>query len=149
MFHQCPSLANKTLVTPASARAGASLKAPQNTIIAIFGTRIGTPAEEHVSGTVEEIKRQVAAGKVAKIYFSDGPIAPGAIEATQYASVKKFREECQSMGLYATFNSTEELRTEFGHHLDLEMNHARYRWLPVSGNLSGVAEVELSEDARR
>jgi hypothetical protein len=53
------------------------------------------------------------------------------------------------MGLYATFNSTEELRTEFSHHLDIEMNHARYRWLPAPGNLSGVAKVDLSEDARR
>jgi hypothetical protein len=35
-------------------------------VIGIFGTRIGTPTEKHVSGTVEEIKEHVAAGKTAK-----------------------------------------------------------------------------------
>jgi Domain of unknown function (DUF4062) len=36
-------------------------------LIGIFGTRIGTPTEDHVSGTVEEIKKHVAAGKTAKV----------------------------------------------------------------------------------
>ena len=98
-------------------------------VIAIFGTRIGTPTEEHMSGTVEEIKRHVAAGKTAKVYFSDVPIAPSAINEWQYASVQKFRQECQSTGLYATYNSLPQFRRDFSHHLDIELNHPRYRWL--------------------
>jgi len=122
--HSTPEMGN-----PPQSIINRQLLSEADIIIAIFGTRIGTPTEEHVSGTVEEIKKHVAAGKMAKIYFSDVPIAPSVVDAAQYASVRKFREECRNMGLYATFNSTEEFRREFSHHLDIELNHARYRWL--------------------
>ena|ERR1035437_5931950 len=62
-------------------------------VIAISGTRIGSPTEEHVSGTVEEIKRHVAAGRV---HFSEVPVPPSSANAEQYASVLRFREECQN-----------------------------------------------------
>ena len=42
-------------------------------LIGIFGTRVGTRTEKYISGTVEEIKRHVTAGKTAKVYFSDVP----------------------------------------------------------------------------
>ena len=116
-------------------------------VIGIFGTRIGTPTEEYVSGTVEEIKKHVAAGKTAKIYFSDVPIAPSAVNAAQYASVQKFREECQSTGLYATFSSHEQFRNDFSHHLDLELNQPRYRWLPTLESLTQLTDKPLSADA--
>jgi hypothetical protein len=118
-------------------------------VIALFGTRIGTPTEEYISGTVEEIKKHVAAGKTAKIYFSDVPVAPSAFDDAQYASVKKFREECQSDGLYATFNSIDQFRREFSQHLAIEMNQPRYRWLPTLQPLSGDDDNELSQDALR
>src|ERR1017187_10161428 len=95
-------------------------------VVGIFGTRIGTPTEKYVSGAVEEIKKHVAAGKTAKIYFSDVPVAPSSLDPTQYASLKQFREECQSTGLYATFSSVQQFRTDFSHHLDLELNEPRY-----------------------
>lgn len=114
-------------------------------MIGIFGTRIGTPTEEYISGSVEEIKKHVAAGKTAKVYFSDVPVSLSAVDPEQYASVRKFREECQSSGLYATYKSIEQFRTDFGHHLDLEMNQPRYLWL---ASLAPVTEDDtLSEDA--
>lgn len=116
-------------------------------LIAIFGTRIGTPTEEYVSGTVEEIKKHVAAGKTAKVYFSDVPVPPSVLNPMQYASVQKFREECQSTGLYATFNSLEQLRSDFARHLAIELNQPRYLWLapPEIQARSGLSE--LSKDA--
>jgi len=84
-------------------------------LIGIFGTRIGTPTEDHVSGTVEEIKKHVAAGKTAKVYFSDVPVPPSSINNAQYESVQQFRQECQSTGLYATFSSSEQFRADFSH----------------------------------
>src|ERR1017187_4126958 len=62
-------------------------------VVGIFGTRIGIPTEKYVSGTVEEIKKHVAAGKTAKVYFSDVPVAPSELNVAQYESVKAFREE--------------------------------------------------------
>jgi hypothetical protein len=121
-------------------------------VIGIFGTRIGTPTEEFVSGTVEEIKKHVAAGKTAKIYFSDVPIPPSELNAAQYASVLAFREECKSIGLYATFKSTQEFGREFSQHLSLELNQARFRWLAApeeSDSATQEQKITLSDDEVR
>jgi len=118
-------------------------------VIGIFGTRIGTPTEEFVSGTVEEIKKHVAAGKTAKIYFSDVPIPPSELNPAQYASVQAFREECKSMGLYATFKTTQEFAREFSQHLSLELNQGRFRWLAAPDEWqvdSPRRRTTLSED---
>ena len=100
-------------------------------MVAIFGTRIGTPTDGYISGTVEEIKKHVAAGKTAKIYFSDVPVPPSSLDPEQYAQLQTFRKECQTTGLYATFGSVQQLRTDFRHHLDLELNQPRYLWLSL------------------
>jgi hypothetical protein len=117
-------------------------------VIGIFGTRIGTPTSEYLSGTVEEIKRDVADGKTAKVYFSDVPIAPSELNATQYALVLQFREECRSTGLYATFGSIQDFSRDFGHHLNIELNQPRYRWLAAPES-SSVESITLSQDALR
>jgi hypothetical protein len=119
-------------------------------VIGIFGTRIGTPTEEFVSGTVEEIKKHVAAGKTAKVYFSDVPIPPSELNPTQYAFVQAFRDECKSMGLYATFSSTQDFGREFSHHLSIELNQGRYRWLASpEESVSGGREIVLSREESR
>jgi hypothetical protein len=98
-------------------------------VIGIFGPRIGTTTEESIRGTVEEIKKHVAAGKAAKIYFSEMPRSQKRGDQNQYASVQKFREELDDSGLYSTYESLQQFRDNFEHHLALEMNHPRYRWL--------------------
>jgi hypothetical protein len=98
-------------------------------VVAIFGTRIGTPTEDYVSGTVEEIKTHVASGKTAKIYFSDVAVSPSLVNPLQYASVQEFKKECQSTSLYADYKTVEQFRADFKRHLELELNHPKYRWL--------------------
>jgi hypothetical protein len=118
-------------------------------MVAIFGTRIGTPTEGYVSGTVEEIKKHVAAGKTAKIYFSDVPVPPSSLDPEQYAQLQAFRKECQSTGLYATFDSVQQLRTDFKHHLDLELNQPRYLWLSSPKPSTQDTAENLSSDSIR
>lgn len=116
-------------------------------VIGIFGTRIGTPTEDYASGTVEEIKRHAAIGKTVKVYFSDVPQAPSTINQEQYASVQRFREEIQSDGIYATYRSLEQFRSDFSLHLDIELNNVRYRWLPAPELGNGQDDGRLGEDA--
>ena len=118
-------------------------------VIGIFGTRVGTPTEEYVSGTVEEIKKHVAAGKTAKIYFSDVPVPPSSLNPAQYASLQQFREECQSTGLYATFVSIQQFRTDFSHHLNLELNQLRDRWLEGPEQPTQSGTTNLNPDTLR
>jgi hypothetical protein len=118
-------------------------------VVGIFGTRIGTPTEKHVSGTVEEIKEHVAAGKTAKVYFSDVPVSPSELVAEQYESVKKFREECQSMGLFATFRSVDDFRRDFSQHLAIELNQGRYLWLATPAEDEEEDAIQVTADELR
>jgi hypothetical protein len=77
------------------------------------------------------------------------PVAPSAVNATQYASVQEFREECRSTGLYATYNSLEQFRSDLTHHYDLELNQPRYRWLPTIESTAEPGGRSLSGDAIR
>jgi hypothetical protein len=116
-------------------------------LVGIFGARIGTPTAEFVSGSVEEIKKHVAAGKTAKVYFSDAPISRDGFNPEQYAAVEKFRAECKQSGLYASFKDTSDFRSMFRQHLDIELNQLRYLWLPDIAD--GAEEIRLSDDAHR
>jgi hypothetical protein len=111
-------------------------------VIGIFGTPTGTPTEEYVGGTVEEIKKHVAAGKAAKIYFSDAPISQKRVDQNQYSLVQKFREELNSSGLYAIYESIQQFRDSFEHHLALELNHPRYRWLETPDRTAAAPQLK-------
>lgn len=111
-------------------------------VIGIFGTPTGTPTEEYVTGTVEEIKKHVAAGKAAKIYFSEMPIQQKRVDQNQYSLVQKFREELNSSGLYAIYENMQQFRDSFEHHLALELNHPRYRWLEAPDKTAAAQQLK-------
>jgi len=85
-------------------------------MVGIFGTRGGTATAEFISGTVEEIKRHVTAGKPAMLYFSRVPVDPNSIDQQQWAALQGFKDECRNGGLLFEFDSHEQLRAQFGHH---------------------------------
>jgi hypothetical protein len=111
-------------------------------VIGIFGTPTGTPTEEYNGGTIEEIKKHVAAGKTAKVYFSEARIAQKRVDQNQNALVQKFREELNGSGLSAAYQSMQQFRDDFEHGLALEMNHPRYRWLDVPDRPAGVPQLK-------
>jgi hypothetical protein len=118
-------------------------------VVGIFGTRIGTATDEYISGSVEEIKRHVAAGKLAMLYFSHVPIDPNSIDQTQWSALQAFKEECSKGGLYAEYTSYEQLRTDFGHHLTIELNKPKYLWLTKPNATIELLDPELSRDELR
>ena len=79
-------------------------------LIAVFWTRLGTPTGTSPSGTVEEIREHVAAGKPALIYFSEEPVRLDSVDEAQYRALKDFRAECQQKGLYESYSSASEFR---------------------------------------
>jgi len=119
-------------------------------LIGIFGTRVGTRTEKYISGTVEEIKRHVAAGKTAKVYFSDVPVSPSEIDPDQYKALQEFKEECRSGGLYANYSSLQEFKDSVQQHLAIELNSPRYLWIPgpVTRTESSVPNT-LSDEAKK
>jgi hypothetical protein len=118
-------------------------------VVGIFGTRIGTATNEFISGSVEEIKKHVAAGKLAMLYFSHVPVDPNSIDQKQWAALQGFKEECRAGGLYAEFGSHEQLRTEFGHHLAIELNWPNFLWLTRPDVEIEPRDPELNDDETR
>lgn len=131
---------------PAQAILNTDILLDADIVIGIFGTRIGTATVDFISGSVEEIKRHVAAGKLAMLYFSNIPVNPNAIDQTQWSALKTFKAECQATGLYAEYGSYEQLRTDFGHHLTLALNKPQYLWMKKPETAVELKDPELNNN---
>lgn len=78
-------------------------------VIALFGSRLGSPTGEAVSGTVEEINRALGQGKPIHVYFSKGMLAND-VDLQQVGAVRDFKNGIE--GLYGEFTSDSELNFE-------------------------------------
>ncbi|WP_367255745.1 DUF4062 domain-containing protein [Pseudomonas sp. stari2] len=127
-------------------------------LIGVFWTRLGTPTDEYASGTVEELEKHIESGKPAMLYFSSQPVAMDSVDLDQAAAVKKFKTDCQSRGLYESYDSLSDFRTKLYRHLQLKVNeHALFNDAEQHGlreiiesktsipKLSGEARILLKE----
>jgi hypothetical protein len=88
-------------------------------LVGVFWTRIGTPTGEAESGTVEEIRRHIDAGKPAMVYFSSAPVAPELLDHEQFGALKAFKNWCKSAGLIEGYENTEEFSEKFRRQLQI------------------------------
>jgi len=95
-------------------------------LIAVFWTRLGTPTTEAISGTVEEIEKNIAAGKPAMIYFSSAPVALDSVDRDQYDALTAFKKSCQSNGLYETYESPSQFQDKVRRQLSQTLNSNPY-----------------------
>jgi hypothetical protein len=63
--------------------------------------------------------------------------------------LQAFKEECKNGGLYAEYTSHEQLRTDFGHHLTIELNKPKYLWLTKPNATVERLDPELNGDELR
>jgi hypothetical protein len=117
-------------------------------VVGVFGARVGTATADYISGSVEEIKRHVAAGKLAMLYFSHIAVDPNSIDQTQWAALQQFKEECKTGGLYAEYATHEQFRVDFGQHLAIELNRPQYRWLIRPNETVEPHDPELGDNER-
>lgn len=129
-------------------------------LIAVFWTRLGTPTGMAPSGTVEEIREHVAAGKPAMVYFSSRPVAPESLDPDQYRKLKDFRSEIEVLGLVETYDDAQDFRRKLSKQVQLSLRQNNYlrSMIERSSNVGIVVSphveavqttVALSEDARR
>jgi hypothetical protein len=122
-------------------------------LVGVFWTRIGTPTERHLSGTVEEIEEHISGGKPAMLYFSSQPVVLDTVDMDQVNKLKAFKATCQSRGLYETYDSHGEFKDKFYRQLQLKVNeHPKFQ---VEGHNGDATVVEsrttlpaLSQEAR-
>jgi len=122
-------------------------------LVGVFWTRIGTPTERHLSGTVEEIEEHISAGKPAMLYFSSQPVVIDTVDMDQVNRLKAFKASCQSRSLYETYDSHGEFKDKFYRQLQLKVNE--HRMFQVAGHSGDTAVIEsrsplpaLSQEAR-
>ena len=128
-----------------------------NLLVGVFWTRIGTPTTDFASGTVQEIERHIAAGKPTMLYFSSQPARLDSVDKAQYNELLKFKESCQSRGLYENYDNPGEFKEKLNRQLQIKLNdhpmfHLTERLTDAdgqSGASSSLKLVELSEEARQ
>ncbi|MGI4826878.1 MAG: hypothetical protein ACRYFU_01605 [Janthinobacterium lividum] len=119
-------------------------------VVGIFGTRIGTATPDYISGSVEEIKRHVVTGKLAMVYFSRVPVDPNSIDRGQWDALRAFKDECRGGGLYHEFETKEQFKRDFGHHLSIELNKPKYTWIQRPQSFEQqAADLTLSDLERQ
>jgi hypothetical protein len=77
-------------------------------VIAIFFHRLGSATPRAASGTAEEIQRAISAGKRVHLYFSNAAV-PYDLDLDQFKSFREFRDQMESEGLVAAFDSVSDL----------------------------------------
>lgn len=80
-------------------------------VFALFGSRLGSPTPDAVSGTVEEIERAVSSGKPVHLYFSTASL-PNDVDTRQLGGLREFRKEISQRGLLGEFATTAQLGHE-------------------------------------
>lgn len=113
-------------------------------LVGIFWTRLGTPTGETESGTVEEIKRHVAAGKPAMLYFNSRPVSEETVDRLQFDALKAFRTWCQTQGLVETFFTDSELREKLKRHVQLSLYKNNYLRPIFDAASSGKIETTVA-----
>ncbi|MFI8352015.1 DUF4062 domain-containing protein [Streptomyces cyaneofuscatus] len=80
-------------------------------VFALFGSRLGSPTPDAVSGTVEEIERAVEQGKPVHLYFSAAQL-PNDVDTAQLDGLREFRKEISRRGLLGEFSNVSQLEHE-------------------------------------
>lgn len=80
-------------------------------VIALFGSRLGSPTPAAASGTAEEIQRAVNAGKPVHVYFSTAPL-PRDVDTAQLDGLRQFQADIGKDGLLGEFGTAEALNHE-------------------------------------
>lgn len=78
-------------------------------VIALFGSRLGTPTSDAISGTVEEIDRSIASAKPVHLYFCTAPVSYD-VDLVQLGALREFKKQTQARGLYFEYKEGSELK---------------------------------------
>jgi hypothetical protein len=109
--------------------------------IAVFWSRLGTPTDEHDSGSIEEIERLLARGARVMVYHCVRDVPQDRLRDSQYPLLQAKLVELKQRGLVKEFRTTEELTKLVLGHLGSAIMQAT-KDEATAAALRGTPEVE-------
>ena len=91
-------------------------------LICIFGTKLGTPTDTEISGTVEEIKEHRKAGKDVMAFFKKSVDDITAVEPQQLQKINDFKNSIKNEALWWEFSNADEFKDILFDKLQLYIN---------------------------
>lgn len=90
-------------------------------MICIFGTRLGTPTDTEISGTIEEINEHIRVGKQVMVFFKNSNNTSD-IDLEQLRKLQEFKKQLGESDLYSSFDTTEDFKQVLSSRLQLFFN---------------------------
>jgi len=141
--HHWTSSSYPSLKKPAQAHIDDILVERSDALVAIFGSRLGTPTDSYISGTVEEIEKHRTAGKPVMVFFS------ATLDSSQdVEELKKLQEyRNQLSGLYETYNGIDDFEKKFSAKLHLQIQNEFQPLVNENvSNSKGQETISFSEE---
>ena len=91
-------------------------------MVCIFGTRLGSPTDTEISGTVEEIKEHRKAGKDVMVFFKMSVDDISSVNPQQLQKIKEFKESTKNDVLGMEFSEAKDYEKKFADALQLYIN---------------------------
>lgn len=119
--------------------------------IGIFWGRVGTPTNNHASGSIEEFEiayqRHLSTGAPEiMVYFKEAPIPPSKIDPAQIGSLQDFKKKLGALGgLYSTFEDNPSLEASLRSHLTAVAR--KFLSKPQQIEIAPTESLEASEDS--
>ncbi len=141
--HHWTSSSYPSLRKPAQAHIDDILVERSDALVAIFGSRLGTPTNNYISGTVEEIEKHRAAEKPVMVFFSETLDFSQDVE--QLKNLQEYRN--QLSGLYETYNGIDDFEKKFSAKLNLQIQNEFQPLVSESvSNSKGQETISFSEE---
>ena len=141
--HHWTSSSYPSLRKPAQAHIDDILVERSDALVAILGSRLGTPTNNYISGTVEEIEKHRAAEKPVMVFFSETLDFSQDVE--QLKNLQEYRN--QLSGLYETYNGIDDFEKKFSAKLHLQIQNEFQPLVSESvSNSKGQETISFSEE---
>ncbi len=119
-------------------------------MISIFGTKVGTPTDTEISGTVEEINEHLNADKDVMVFFKLSIEDISSIDVQQLQKIKEFKDSIKDRVLWCDFTSNEVFEKILYEKIQLFVNdHWKNAqvFTPILPSRSG--QLQLSDDEKQ
>lgn len=117
-------------------------------LVCIFGTKLGTPTDTEISGTVEEIKEHKKAGKNVMVFFKLSIDNITSVDPQQLQKINDFKESIKNDVLWCEFTDTSDFEKKLSDALQLYINDNWNNDRSVESEHEVYENIEFSDEEK-